>query len=124
MICKKYDLKFTLKRIIDSIDENSDYFATLTGYSTLCRLARDDINHDILEQVFRPTNTINYCSIVIQDENERYVTDVLQEALKSKAIRNAHLIISHLKHSVSTFGIRNGSTLLLKNRSLLAQNNI
>lgn len=114
----------TLQHMINSIDGNSGYFATLTGYSALCRLVQHDTNYNLLQEVFKTTTRINYCSIAVQQDGNYYVTDVLQEALLSKATKNAKLIVSHLKNSVAISNFANGSLLIVKNHSLLVDNGI
>ncbi|KAI7892672.1 uncharacterized protein EV154DRAFT_187031 [Mucor mucedo] len=113
----------TLESNVDLLE--ADYFGTLTGYTTLCRLAQDDLNCGLLEHIFETTANINYCFITMQrGANAYYITDMLREALCENAIQNARLIVSHLRHSISTSGMQNGAALLLENRLLIAQHNL
>ncbi|KAG2198199.1 hypothetical protein INT47_000400 [Mucor saturninus] len=123
IVSGRNEFEVTLESIVNLLE--ADYFGTLTGYTTLCRLAHDDSNCGLLEYIFETTANINYCFITMQKgANTYYITDMLREALCENAIQNARLIVSHLRHSISTSGMQNGAALLLENRLLLAQHNL
>lgn len=116
-------MKMTLEKIMNSVDTFADYFSTLTGYTTLCRLVQDDTNVELLKRIFE-IGKINYCFIMMQKKDHSYVTDILKEALNAIAFRNARLIITYLRRSITNQGIQHGAMILLENRSLIAQHHL
>lgn len=101
------------------ISESAEFFSTLAGYMTICRLARSDLNYSFLKQVLELEGAeIRYCTLIKNDDGKQVKTDLLKEALDADAPQNTRLILGHLKDSLALKGIDYAPFLLKHHKDL------
>jgi hypothetical protein len=91
----------------------------LSGYATICRLARSDKLNSILSAILQPSVKVKYCTLARAGiDTDHWYTDPLLEATLTKSSKNVKLIKQHIEQSIALYGLQY-STLLIKHHKLL-----